>query len=164
MKNIIGIFLLLIAASTYAANAPLPALPLADKDGATIDLLTLKQATPWVLLVVDANKPQTQLTLTRLQRKVGDWGGNLAVVVIGTQPAFTALLAKNDKLVGARWYRNTSGNLLKTLSLPGSPAALGITPENIISWHSIGLPEQVDKAQSLIWSWISMPAIVPAVK
>lgn len=164
MKYITGIFLLLMAASTFAANGPLPALTLADKDGVAIDPLTLKQATPWVLLVVDANKPQTQLTLTRLQRKVGDWGGGLAVVVIGNQPAFTALLARNDKLVGVRWYRDTAGNLLKTLSLPGTPAALGITPDNLVSWHSIGMPEQVDKAQSLVWSWINPPAVAPAVK
>jgi hypothetical protein len=164
MKYIIGLFLFLIAATSWAANSPLPELTLADKDGVAVNLLTLKQPAPWVMLIVDANKPQTQLNLTRLQKKDGDWGSNLVVIAIGNQAAFTSLLAKNDKLLGVRWYRDTSGNILKTLSLPGVPAALGITPDNQINWHAIGLPDQVEKAQSLVGSWIGMPAIVPVVK
>jgi hypothetical protein len=164
MKYIIGISLFLIVVTAWAENSPLPELALADKDGVAINLLTLKQPTPWVMLIVDSSKPQTQLALAHLQRKEGDWGNSLVVVAIGNQAAFSSLLAKNEKLLGVRWYRDTSGNILKMLSLPGIPAALGITPDNLISWHSIGIPEQVDKAQSLVGSWINSPVSVPVVK
>lgn len=160
MKYIIGIALCLFVTTAGAVDRLLPNVTLADQSGATVNQATLQRTTPWVLLVVDANKPQTQSTLMRLQK---DWSGGLAVVVLGNQAAFDALVAKNATLAGVRWYRDAPGTFLKTLSLPGVPAVLGVTPANQIAWRAIGLPEQVDKAQSLIGSWINPPANAPVI-
>ncbi len=142
MKHLIWTMLLLCM-TALAAERALPDLSLADKEGAVTTQATLKRATPWALLVVDAGKPQTNATLVRLQKKEGDWGGGLAVVVIGNQEAFTALIKSNEKLTGVRWYRDTGTNMMKTLHLPGLPAVLGMNADNQIVWQSIGREEEV---------------------
>jgi hypothetical protein len=144
------------AASTYAWSADrlLPNLLLGDKDGVLSTEQTISQEAPWVLLVVDAENPGSQLALTRLYKAEGDWGNRLAIVALGKPEALKAMIAKNDKLVGVRWYRDMTGKLMTTLNLRGVPAVLGIKPNNEIAWQAIGLPERNEKAQSLVGTWM----------
>lgn len=149
---------------SVAAEVPLPLFSVTDVQGNAISSDALKQTRHWVMVVVASNNQTSREFLNNLQMNANGWGDGLAIVVIGNLAEFTSLMANNGKLIGVRWYRDESGTLTKTLNLPGIPAALGMNSDNKINWHSIGLPQQLDKAQSLVGSWINIPSKVPVVK
>lgn len=153
MKKWMGIALMCAATMAGAAERPLPALALADADGAAASAWMPARATPWILLVVDPARQQTQGALARLQLQAD--GDGVVVVVIGDEMAFQALRKRYNTLPGLRWYRDTSGTLLRTLRLPGLPAVLGMTPDNQVAWQVIGVPEHAGKAHSLVASWLT---------
>jgi hypothetical protein len=149
------IVLSLWAALAGAGPRVLPPLTLSDPSGAAVTEATLAQPSPWVLLVVDADKHLTVAVLPRFQRKDGDWAGRLVVVAAGSQAAFDRMVAQNAKLAGVRWYRDTSGHLLDQLGLSGTPVLLGIRPDNAIAWQIAPVPEQPEKAQAVVANWIA---------
>ena len=149
-------------AVALAAPRALPSLTLADATGAALTEATLTQSSPWVLLVVDAEKHLTAAVLPRFQKKDGDWGGRLVVVAAGPPAAFERMVAQNAKLAGVRWARDTSGRLLEQLRLSGTPVLLGIGPDNVIAWQIAPVPEAPDKAQALVSHWIKGPPEPPA--
>ncbi len=155
MKYLLCIAMLWIAGAAGAAERVLPALALADKDGSAAALTQLNASPPWVVMVVDAGKPQTAASLARLYKKDGDWGDKLVVVVNGSAAAMQTLMSGHRALAGVQWYRDTSGTAMQSLHLAGLPAVLGINAKQQIVWQSIGLPQQTEKAQSLVASWIN---------
>lgn len=150
--------LLLSAALAEAAPRALPPLTLVDTAGAAATEATLAQSSNWVLVVVDAEKHLTMGVLPRLRRKDADWAGRLVVVAAGSPAAFERMVARNDKLAGVSWYRDTSGKLLDRLALSGTPVLLGIGPDNAIAWQIATIPEAPEKAQAVLAGWIDRPA------
>jgi hypothetical protein len=143
------------AGLAQAAAPALPPLTLTDRAGAAATETTLKQAGPWTMVVVDAERPLTATLLSRLQKKEGDWGGRVVVVAIGTSRALEDLATRQPKLTGVRWYRDTSGQLLKQLQLPGVPAVLGIRADNSIGWQSLAVPAQPEATQAMVNAWLT---------
>jgi len=147
-----------LAVSALAGPRPLPPLTLSDASGAPVEVASLSQPSPWVLLVVDADKHLTTAVLPRFQKKDGDWAGKLVVVAAGSPAAFDRMVAQNAKLAGVRWTRDTSGRLLEQLRLSGTPVLLGLGPDNVIAWQVAAVPDTPDKAQALVVEWISKAA------
>jgi hypothetical protein len=168
MKHLLAILSLCLSslamASGLAPDRVLPHLLLADPQEALTTEETLKRPTPWVLMVVDPASNQTQPALNRLHKKEGGWGEGLVVVATGDQAALKALITRNEKLTGVRWLRDMTGKINKTLQLRGTPAVIGIRPDNQVAWKVTGLPEQDDKAQSMVGAWISFPVSTNAQK
>jgi hypothetical protein len=154
-RLVLAAVVLTSACVAWAAPASLPPLTLADPSGAAATEATLLQAAAWTMIVVDAEKPLTASVLSRLQKKEGDWGGKLVVVTWGSQGALDRLVLRNAKLAGAKWYRDTSGQILKQLQLAGTPVLLGIRADNSIAWQVSSIPEQPEKAQAMASSWIA---------
>jgi hypothetical protein len=150
--------ILCVAVSALAGPRPLPALTLSDASGDPVDVASLAQPSPWVILVVDAETHLTTAVLPRFQKKDGDWAGKLVVVAAGSPAAFERMVAQNAKLAGVRWTRDTSGRLLEQLGLSGTPVLLGVSPDNVISWQVAAVPQTPDKAQALVAAWVSKPA------
>lgn len=152
------------AAPLAAASAPsrpaavpakrlLPELALEDRNGRLAGTASLRRPTPWVLLVVDANRPQTQSTLARLEQQAG-WDDGVNIIVLGSEMAFQAMVQRHARLRGVQWFRD-GGGTMKALRLPGLPAALGIDGEGAVEWQSLGLPANGGKAQSLFSTWLN---------
>ncbi|SRR5712691_310766 len=156
--SVVIIFVATVAAVAAAAPRALPPLTLVDTAGTAVTDTSLTQASNWVLVVVDAEKHLTVAVLPRLQRKDGDWGGKLVVVAAGSPAAFERMVAQNDKLAGARWYRDASGQLLDRLGLSGTPVLLGMRSDNVIAWQIATIPEAPEKAQGVVLSWIARAA------
>ena len=157
-RTCMPVFFVLSAAVAAAGPRALPSLTLADAAGAAATEASLTQSSNWVLLVVDAEKHLTVAVLPRLQRKQEDWAGKLVVVAAGSQAAFERMVAQNAKLAGARWYRDTTGQLLDRLGLSGTPVLLGMRPDNVIEWQIATIPEAPEKAQAVVASWVARPA------
>jgi hypothetical protein len=150
--------LLCLAGSALAGPRPLPPLALSDASGAPVSLAALPRPSPWVILVVDADKHLTTAVLPRFQRKDGGWAGKLVVVAAGSPAAFERMVAQNAKLAGVRWTRDTSGRVLEQLGLSGTPVLLGVSPDNVITWQVAAVPEAPEKAQALAADWIAKAA------
>jgi hypothetical protein len=159
MKYLMMMGLLLATLAAAAAERPLPVLTLADQSGAPAPGWMAEQGGPWLLLVVDAGKVASQAALARLQPR--NAGQGLTVVAVGSDAAFRTLLQRHAALKDARWYRDTSDTLLKTLQLPGLPALLGMTADQQIAWQVIGLPADTAKARSLADSWLNRSMVAP---
>ncbi|AKU22621.1 hypothetical protein ACZ75_15205 [Massilia sp. NR 4-1] len=141
------------APAAAPAKRVLPELALEDRNGRLAGTASLRRPAHWVLLVVDANRPQTQGTLARLAQEEG-WGDGVSIVAIGSETAFQALVQRHAKLRGVQWFRD-GGGAMKALRLPGLPVALGIDGEGAIEWQSLGLPASGGKAQSLLSTWLN---------
>ncbi|MBB3122421.1 hypothetical protein [Pseudoduganella violacea] len=141
------------APATVAAKRVLPELALEDSNGRSAGTASLRRPVPWVLLVVDANRPQTQSTLARLEQQEG-WGDGVNIIALGSDAAFQAMVQRHSRLRGVQWFRD-SGGAMKALRLPGLPAALGVDGEGVVAWQSLGLPANGGKAQSLLSTWIN---------
>jgi hypothetical protein len=146
--------LMLATLVASAADQALPQLALADQDGRAAPDWLPERPAPSIVLVVDPAKPQSQAALVRLQLQAHG-GEGVLVLAIGSEQAFQAMRQRVGTLAGVRWYRDTSGTLMRTLQLPGLPAVLGITAERRIAWRAIGLPQDAGKAQSLVQSWLN---------
>ncbi len=139
--------------ATVPVKRLLPELALEDRNGRLAGTASLRRSTPWVLLVVDANRPQTQGTLARLELQEG-WGDGVSIIALGSEMAFQAMVQRHARLRGVQWFRD-SGGTMKALRLPGLPAALGIDGEGAVEWQSLGLPANGGKAQSLLSTWLN---------
>jgi len=154
--------LMLSAVGAAAADRPLPALDLVDQAGLAANVQTIEQSNPWVLLVVDGDKTLTPQTLSRLERQTGGWNGQVVIVVVGSDAAFTKIVNTNAKLQGVVWYRDNSGDIVRQLNIPGTPSLLGIHNFSQIAWQVAGLPEQTARVESLVSSWINAPVPPPS--
>jgi hypothetical protein len=161
VKASLPLTLSLWTALAFAGPRALPSLTLSGPTGAAVTEATLAQSSPWVLLVVDADKHLTMAVLPRFQKKDRDWAGKLVVVAAGSPAAFERTVAQNAKLAGVRWYRDTSGRLLEQLGLSGTPVLLGIGPDNVVAWQIAPVPDAPEKAQALVANWIAKPVAEP---
>jgi hypothetical protein len=159
----IALCLALLAASalvTAQAQRALPDIPIhtdaARGASAPSTLMALKPSGNWVLLVLNARLTGSEAYLSQL--KADGFDGDKLVVLLISEPE----LAKHWQARGEmpEKLQLASGNLsriLDGLSLPGTPAFYGITPEGKIAWQHLGYGKNPGERLVQMWDWIKRP-------
>ncbi|MEO7343554.1 MAG: hypothetical protein ABIU85_01835 [Methylotenera sp.] len=150
------ITLQMVPSYARAADVPLPPFSVTDFQENVVSSDALKQAQPWVLIVVAPNNQPSHVLLNGLQMSKDAWSDRVTIIVSGDQAAAGAVKKQNDKLNNVRWYRDADGSVLRNLGLSGWPAVLGIVPGELIAWRAMGVPASTQDTQGLVANWIGL--------
>lgn len=151
-----------IGAATPAVGAngarALPAFGLIDEGGNAFDRSTFAPGRKWVLVVVDASRTLTDVTLAQLLKEEGSWNPSLAIVVIGDHEALVQLRASHPQLSGAHWFRSSEQRLTEKLKISGVPTLLGMEGASAVAWQHTGMPESAEAMHRLLSQWLDADA------
>jgi len=157
--EILLIFLFLTAGSVGAVqNSSLPNIELADTNGSVITTDKLRQGTPWVLIILEANVVSSQVMLDSF-KKTSYSGENAVVVVVGDLRASGQFVKRLSVfLPNARWLTGSGGSVIGGFKLAGTPTVLGIDQNQQVLWQYSGLSNPPEVLTKRIRTWISTPA------
>ena len=106
----------------------------------------------WVLLIVDARTPGSIQMLDLLAAHDID-PSRILRLNIGGAPSPQRAVELAERLPAARAFDIDRGLLAKRLTIPGTPALLGIAPDGSVHWQTINVPADPHFLIGMLRDW-----------
>ena len=151
---------LLGAPAAPAADLRLPPFEAIDVDAQPVGSGDLQSGEQWLLAVVDGGLPSARRFLDALGSKNERFGGNVVVLVLGSQAQFDTLRQAYERLGDLRWLRSQSPTLLGELGLTGGPARIALHPDGRIASRRAGLGRSPDEVARQVRAWVGSTGAV----
>jgi hypothetical protein len=154
-RNLILAFALLVASPILARKAePLPDFTVFAPDGKATKSADLKMPANWVLVYIGSHSGHSAAVLDDLNDdKLKTLNNKLMIIVGGaTVGEAKTALGRYANVKTVSWYADPKREALRAMKIPGVPACLGMSDNNV-QWQFIGTHPKPGHLKSMLKTW-----------